>query len=78
VQEYLQEVKRREEEKQAALAAHREEADRVFVRLKADADAALAAKEQEEFLLGLLHQEESEQRVRRAVEDRKAYEVRPG
>jgi hypothetical protein len=36
VQEHLQEVKRREEAHQAALAAKRDEADRIYTRLKAE------------------------------------------
>jgi hypothetical protein len=76
VQDHLQELKRRDDEQHAALAAQREEADRIYVRLKAEREGDMAAKEEEEFLIGLLRQEENEAKVARAVADRKAFEVR--
>jgi predicted transcriptional regulator len=76
VQEHLQEVKRREEAAQAARAAQRKEADRVFTRLKAEKEAAMAAQEEQEFLINLLHQEENEAKARVAESDRKAHQAR--
>lgn len=75
VQDHLTELKRRDDQQQAALAAQREEADRIYVRLKAEKEASQAAKDEEEFLIGLLQEEEKEAQVAQAVADRKAYEV---
>lgn len=75
VQDHLTELKRRDDQQQAALAAQREEADRIYVRLKAEKEASQAAKDEEEFLIGLLQEEEKEAQVAQAVAERKAYEV---
>lgn len=76
VQEHLQEVKRREEAQQAAQAAKREEADRIYARLKAEKEAAMAAEEEQHFLINLLRQEEAAERDRQTQADRAAYRVR--
>lgn len=73
----MQEVKRREDAQQAAQAAKREEADRIYSRLKAEKEAAMAADEEQHFLINLLQQEEAAERDRQAQADRAAYRVCP-
>lgn len=68
-------MKRREEAAQEAVAARREEADRIFARLKAEKEAAAAAQEREEFLVNLLHQEEKEAQARAREAQRAAHQV---
>ena len=76
VQEHLQEVKRREEAQQAVLAAKREEADRIYTRLKAEKEAAQAAQDEQDSLVNLLQQEEVEARQRQKEQDMRNYRVR--
>lgn len=75
VQDHLQEVKRREDAQQAAQAAKREEADRIYTRLKAEKEAAMAAEEEQHFLINLLRQEEAAERDRQTQAERAAHRV---
>ena len=69
-------MKRREDAEAAAKAARREEADRVYARLKGEQEAAAAAREEQEFLINLLHQEEAEARQRAQETARREHQVR--
>eukprot|EP00892_Ulva_mutabilis_P003509 jgi/Ulvmu1/152/UM001_0156.1 len=73
IQDHLQEVKRREDAQQAAQAAKREEADRIYTRLKAEKEATLAAEEEQHFLINLLRQEEAAERDRQTQAERAAH-----
>ena len=67
IQQYLRERQAREDEEAARKAGKKEVADRIYERLKGQAEAETAAREEEDRLINLLHAEEEAERARRSI-----------
>lgn len=67
IQQYLRERQAREDEEAARKAGKKEVADRIYERLKGQAEAEAAAREEEDRLINLLHAEEGAERARRSA-----------
>lgn len=67
IQQYLRERQAREDEEAARKAGKKEVADRIYERLKGQAQAEAAAREEEDRLVNLLHAEEEAERARRSA-----------
>ena len=67
IQQYLRERQAREDEEVARKAGKKEVADRIYERLKGQAEAEAAAREEEDRLINLLHAEEEAERARRSA-----------
>lgn len=67
IQDYLRERQAREDEEAAKKAGKKEVADRIYERLKGQAQAEAAAREEEERLINLLRAEEEAERARRSA-----------
>lgn len=67
IQQYLRERQAREDEEAARKAGKKEVADRIYERLKGQAQAEAAAREEEDRLINLLHAEEEAERARRSA-----------
>ena len=66
IQQYLMERQAREDEEAARKAGKKEVADRIYERLKGQAQAEAAAREEEDRLINLLRAEEEAERARRS------------
>lgn len=67
IQDYLRERQAREDEEAARKAGKKEVADRIYERLKGQAQAEAAAREEEDRLINLLRAEEEAERARRSA-----------
>lgn len=67
IQQYLKERQAREDEEAAKKAGKKEVADRIYERLKGQAQAEAAAREEEDRLINLLRAEEEAERARRSA-----------
>lgn len=67
IQDYLRERQAREDEEAAKKAGKKEVADRIYERLKGQAQAEAAAREEEDRLINLLRAEEEAERSRRSA-----------
>ena len=67
IQEDLRERQAREDEEAAKKAGKKEVADRIYERLKGQAQAEAAAREEEDRLINLLRAEEEAERARRSA-----------
>lgn len=65
IQQYLLERQAREDEEAQRKAGKKEVADRIYERLKGQADAEAAAREEEDHLINLMRAEEEAERARK-------------
>ena len=65
IQQYLRERQAREDEEAQRKAGKKEVADRIYERLKGQAEAEAAAREEEDHLINLLRAEEEAERARK-------------